>query len=78
MDAEENIVIDMGNADEQSNGVAAPQDDAALRNNNFNWFKQPPRPPTPDPEWNTDRVVDNKLEQTWFNDLVSVKKDPDE
>ncbi|GJV69048.1 hypothetical protein Tco_1484557 [Tanacetum coccineum] len=39
MDAEENIVFDMRNVDEQSNGAAAPQDDAAPRNDNSNWFK---------------------------------------
>ncbi|GJZ92435.1 hypothetical protein Tco_0664500 [Tanacetum coccineum] len=36
---------------------------------------QPPRPPTPDPEWNQDQAVDNGPEQTWLNDLVNVEKD---
>ncbi|GJU26671.1 hypothetical protein Tco_1165292 [Tanacetum coccineum] len=40
-----------------------------------NWFKQPPRPPTPDPEWNKCQSVDDQLEKTWFNDLVSAEKD---
>ncbi|GKA45517.1 hypothetical protein Tco_0738313, partial [Tanacetum coccineum] len=49
LDAEENIVDKIGNANEQLDGEAAPYTDNAPNNN---WFKQPPRPPTPDPEWN--------------------------
>ncbi|GKF32417.1 hypothetical protein Tco_0102215, partial [Tanacetum coccineum] len=41
-----------------------------------NWFKQPPRPPTPDPECNTVQAVDDSQEQTWFNNLLSSEKDP--
>ncbi|GJY67213.1 hypothetical protein Tco_0469451 [Tanacetum coccineum] len=29
------------------------------------WFKQPPRPPTPDPEWNKRQVVTVQPEQPW-------------
>ncbi|GJS60313.1 hypothetical protein Tco_0655097 [Tanacetum coccineum] len=46
-DDEENIADEMGNADEYPDGEAAPKND---------WFKQPPRPPTPDPEWNKCQV----------------------
>ncbi|GKA67180.1 hypothetical protein Tco_0766988 [Tanacetum coccineum] len=49
LDDEENIVDEMGNTDEQPDGEAAPNTDKALKNN---WFKQPPRPLTPDLEWN--------------------------
>ncbi|GKE32846.1 hypothetical protein Tco_1452168 [Tanacetum coccineum] len=35
---------------------------------------QPPRPETPDLEWNKDPNVNDGLEQTWFNDLVNAKK----
>ncbi|GJZ54399.1 hypothetical protein Tco_0609284 [Tanacetum coccineum] len=73
MDAKENIVHDMGNADEQLDGEAAPKTDNAPKNN---WFKQPPRPPTPDSERNKCRIIDDQQEQTWFNDLVSAEKDP--
>ncbi|GKG36826.1 hypothetical protein Tco_0446999, partial [Tanacetum coccineum] len=73
IDAEENIFHDMGNSYEQPDGEAAPKTDNAPKNN---WFKQPPRPPTPDPEWNKCRIVDDQPEQTWFIDLVSAKKDP--
>ncbi|GKD41252.1 hypothetical protein Tco_1261459, partial [Tanacetum coccineum] len=43
MDVEEPIMDDVVNDDQ-------PQDDAALRKDNSTWFKQPPRPETPDPE----------------------------
>ncbi|GKF35769.1 hypothetical protein Tco_0112527, partial [Tanacetum coccineum] len=66
-DDKENIVDEMGNADKHPDGEAAPNND---------WFKQPPRPPTPDPEWNKCQVIDDQPKQTWFNDLVSAQKDP--
>ncbi|GJT29147.1 hypothetical protein Tco_0909422 [Tanacetum coccineum] len=47
MDQGENI----GNADEQ------PNDEAAPKKNKSRWFKQPPGPPTPDPEWNKGKSV---------------------
>ncbi|GJU14815.1 hypothetical protein Tco_1142781 [Tanacetum coccineum] len=72
MDAEENIVDEIGNADEQPDGEASLKTDNARRNN---WFKQPPRPLTPDPEWNTCQVVDDQPQQTWFNDLNRLKLD---
>ncbi|GKD64399.1 hypothetical protein Tco_1306507 [Tanacetum coccineum] len=37
---------------------------------------QPPRPPTPDPEWNKHQVVLVQPEQPWFNQMVSAIKDP--
>ncbi|GKB07602.1 hypothetical protein Tco_0835886, partial [Tanacetum coccineum] len=40
-----------------------------------NWFTQPPRPPTPDPQWNKVKAVDDTQEQTWFNDILSAEKD---
>ncbi|GKF49417.1 hypothetical protein Tco_0142668, partial [Tanacetum coccineum] len=55
----------MGDADEQPNVEAAPKDD---------WFKKPARPPTPDPEWNKGKSVDNEPIQTWLNDLANAKK----
>nr|GEX49528.1 hypothetical protein [Tanacetum cinerariifolium] len=52
---------------------AAPNTDDALKNN---WFKQPSRPTTPDPEWNECQVIDDRLKQTWFNDMASTQKYP--
>ncbi|GKF57026.1 hypothetical protein Tco_0170563, partial [Tanacetum coccineum] len=37
--------------------------------------EQPPRPPTPNPEWNKDKNIDDGPEQPWFNDLVYAEKD---
>ncbi|GJV00676.1 hypothetical protein Tco_1329946 [Tanacetum coccineum] len=39
-------------------------------------FKQPLRPPTPDPEWNTVQTISDEPEQTWFTDLTRAKKPP--
>nr|GFA45616.1 hypothetical protein [Tanacetum cinerariifolium] len=33
---------------------------------NLEWFKQPPRPPTPDLKWNECRVILDQPEQPWF------------
>ncbi|GKE44366.1 hypothetical protein Tco_1471650 [Tanacetum coccineum] len=44
--------------DDVVNDVDQPQDDAAPKHGKPIWFKQPPRPPTPDPEWNKDKVID--------------------
>ncbi|GKB59542.1 hypothetical protein Tco_0915728, partial [Tanacetum coccineum] len=43
---------------------------------NPKWFKQPPRPPTPDPEWNKRQVVLDQPAHTWFNQMASALKDP--
>ncbi|GKB36558.1 hypothetical protein Tco_0881500 [Tanacetum coccineum] len=43
---------------------------------NPEWFKQPPRPPTPDLEWNKCHVVLDQPEHPWFNHLVFAIKVP--
>ncbi|GKG40378.1 hypothetical protein Tco_0467155, partial [Tanacetum coccineum] len=48
-------------------------EDVAL---NPEWFTQPPRPPTPDSEWNKRQVVLDQPEQPRFNQMVSAIKDP--
>ncbi|GJY61430.1 hypothetical protein Tco_0462087 [Tanacetum coccineum] len=35
-----------------------------------------PWPPTPDPEWNTRKSVDDGPEHNWLNDLANVEKPP--
>ncbi|GJS33369.1 hypothetical protein Tco_0531751 [Tanacetum coccineum] len=40
------------------------------------WFKQPPRPPTPDLEWNKRQVITDQPEHPWFNHMVSAAKYP--
>nr|GEW37111.1 Gag-Pol polyprotein [Tanacetum cinerariifolium] len=43
---------------------------------NLEWFKQPLRPPTPDPKWNKHEVILDQPTQPWFNQMVSDSKDP--
>ncbi|GKD96993.1 hypothetical protein Tco_1380890 [Tanacetum coccineum] len=64
MDVEEPTVNDVVNEANQ------PQDDGAPKQGKTDWFKQPPRPPTPDPVWNQDKSIDNGPEQTLLNDMV--------
>ncbi|GJV11472.1 hypothetical protein Tco_1353013 [Tanacetum coccineum] len=56
-----------GNTDEQPDVEAIIKDD---------WFKKLARPPTPDPEWNTRKSVDDAPEQSWLNDLANAEKPP--
>ncbi|GKA13108.1 hypothetical protein Tco_0692654 [Tanacetum coccineum] len=37
-------------------------------------IKKPVRPPTPDPEWNKGKSVDNEPTQTWLNDLSNISE----
>ncbi|GJZ79286.1 hypothetical protein Tco_0644123 [Tanacetum coccineum] len=46
---------------------------AALKHD---WFKKPQRAPTPDPEWNKGKSVDNEPVQNWLNDLANEEKPP--
>ncbi|GKA68806.1 hypothetical protein Tco_0768723, partial [Tanacetum coccineum] len=62
-----NLGNDLGNTDEQPNVEVALKHD---------WFKNPARPPIPDPEWNTRKTVDDKPIQNWLNDLAKAKKPP--
>ncbi|GJT02379.1 hypothetical protein Tco_0823548 [Tanacetum coccineum] len=59
--------------DDQPQHTSKPKKDKTL---NPNWFKQPPRPPTLDSEWNKRQVVLDQPEQPWFNQMVSVIKEP--
>ncbi|GJS71143.1 hypothetical protein Tco_0703984 [Tanacetum coccineum] len=67
--ANEDVVND---ADHPQDNVA-PNIDEPFRDT---WFKQPLRPPTPDPEWNKCQVVTDQPKQPWFNKMVSAAKDP--
>nr|GEX54752.1 hypothetical protein [Tanacetum cinerariifolium] len=74
MDVEDNIVNDyVVNDADQPQDDSMPNIDTDPKNN---WFKQTPRPPTLDLEWNKVKSVDDTQEQTWFNDLLSTEKDP--
>ncbi|GJW02718.1 hypothetical protein Tco_1561574 [Tanacetum coccineum] len=65
----ENVVNDA----DQPQDDSKPQKDSTTK---YDWFKQPQRPPTPDPEWNMCQVVDDHPEQPWFNNILSAAKDP--
>ncbi|GJV65785.1 hypothetical protein Tco_1476613 [Tanacetum coccineum] len=54
---------DIGNTDEPPVVKADPHD----------WFKKLERPPTPDPEWNEGKTVDNKPTQKWLSDLAKAE-----
>ncbi|GJZ42689.1 hypothetical protein Tco_0589944 [Tanacetum coccineum] len=58
--AGEDVVRD----DDQPQDTSKPKTNKTL---NQDWFKQPPRPPTPDLDWNKRQVVLDQPEQPWFN-----------
>ncbi|GJU50132.1 hypothetical protein Tco_1219687 [Tanacetum coccineum] len=61
------------------NDADRPQDYVAPKTNKLSkdtWFNQPPRPPTPDPEWNKRQVVTAQPKQPWFNHMDSAANDP--
>ncbi|GJU51084.1 hypothetical protein Tco_1220639 [Tanacetum coccineum] len=65
--------------DDVANDANQPPDDSTQTKDKapkYGWFKQPPRPPTPDPECNKRQVVVDQPEQPWFNKMVSTAKDP--
>ncbi|GJX13221.1 hypothetical protein Tco_0204979 [Tanacetum coccineum] len=64
---------DVVNGADHPQDIVAPNTDKSSRDT---WFKQPPRPPTLDPEWNKRQVVIDQPEQPWFNHMVSAVKDP--
>ncbi|GKE30232.1 hypothetical protein Tco_1445616 [Tanacetum coccineum] len=56
---------DMDTNNEQPKVEATPKKD---------WFKEPERPPTPDPEWNQGKSVDDEPTQNWLSDLAKARK----
>ncbi|GJU92865.1 hypothetical protein Tco_1317621 [Tanacetum coccineum] len=68
-DAGEDVVHN----DDQPQDTSKPK---TSKTPNQDSFKQPPRPPTPDLEWNKRQVVLGQPEQPWFNQMVSATKDP--
>ncbi|GJU18814.1 retrovirus-related pol polyprotein from transposon TNT 1-94 [Tanacetum coccineum] len=53
------INMEEPNLDDVVNDVDQPQNDANTMTDNPTWFKQPPRPETPDLKWNKDPNVDD-------------------
>nr|GEU64921.1 hypothetical protein [Tanacetum cinerariifolium] len=64
---------DVARDDNQPQDTSEPKTRKTL---NLDWFKQPPRPPTPDPKWNKHQVVLDQPKHPWFNQMVSATKDP--
>nr|GEU64032.1 hypothetical protein [Tanacetum cinerariifolium] len=62
--------------DEVVNYGKYPHDDTAPSQDRSKWFKQSPRPETPDPDWHKEPNADDGPELMWFNDLVHAEKDP--
>ncbi|GJR25091.1 hypothetical protein Tco_0973618 [Tanacetum coccineum] len=44
-----------------------------VRADRRDWFEKPKRPPTPDPEWNTCKIVDDGPTQKWLSDLAKAE-----
>nr|GEV75770.1 hypothetical protein [Tanacetum cinerariifolium] len=80
MDVEEPILDDVVNDADQ------PQDDADPKNDKSTGFKQPPRPETPDPEWNKDpnilsvigKKVDKQFGYGYLEEIVVRRADQKE
>ncbi|GKA46765.1 hypothetical protein Tco_0739648 [Tanacetum coccineum] len=68
-DAGKDVVHD----DHQPQDTSEPKTAKTL---NLEWFTQPLRPSTLDPEWNKRQVVLGQPEQPWFNQMVFATKDP--
>ncbi|GJW62891.1 hypothetical protein Tco_0112226, partial [Tanacetum coccineum] len=60
------------------NDADQPQDDLEPKTDSapkHDWFKQPPRPPTPDPEWNKCQIIDDQPGQPCLID-PNIKATP--
>ncbi|GKC95154.1 hypothetical protein Tco_1160596 [Tanacetum coccineum] len=68
-DASKDVVRD----DDQPQDTSEPK---TTKTPNPEWFTQPLRPPTLDPEWNKLQVILGQPKQPWFNQMVSAIKDP--
>ncbi|GKD80629.1 hypothetical protein Tco_1347468 [Tanacetum coccineum] len=64
---------DVARDDNQPQDTSEPK---TRKNLNPEWFKQPPRPPTPDLEWIKHQVVLDQPAQPWFKQMVTALKDP--
>ncbi|GJY86255.1 hypothetical protein Tco_0500281 [Tanacetum coccineum] len=64
---------DVAHDDNQPQDTSEPKTRKTM---NPDMFKQPPRPPTSDLEWNKRQVILDQPTQPWFNQMVSAIKDP--
>ncbi|GJS20403.1 hypothetical protein Tco_0449035 [Tanacetum coccineum] len=63
MDQEE----DLGKTDEQPNDEDVPK---------YDWYKKSRSDTSLDPEWNEGKLVDDRLAQSWYNDMAKATKPP--
>nr|GEX27077.1 hypothetical protein [Tanacetum cinerariifolium]GEY67247.1 hypothetical protein [Tanacetum cinerariifolium]GEY67250.1 hypothetical protein [Tanacetum cinerariifolium] len=57
----------LGNMNEQPNNEAVYKND---------WYKKSRSDPSPDPEWNKIKSIDNGPKQSWLNDMDKATKPP--
>ncbi|GJT60154.1 hypothetical protein Tco_1003687 [Tanacetum coccineum] len=71
-------VVPMDDEEPNLNNVAndadGPQVDVIPKISNQDWFKPPPRPETPGPDWNIVKTIDDALEQSWFKEMIQAEK----
>nr|GEV87056.1 hypothetical protein [Tanacetum cinerariifolium] len=70
------VVMDDGGEDMVHDAAQTQHSSQPKKDKTLEWFKQPPRPPTPDPELNKCQTVLDRPAQPWFNQMVSASKDP--
>ncbi|GKA96541.1 hypothetical protein Tco_0818636 [Tanacetum coccineum] len=58
---------DLGNTNEQPNNEVVPKND---------WYKKSGSDTSPDHEWNEGKLVDDRPEQSWLNDMAKAIKPP--
>nr|GEU85574.1 reverse transcriptase domain-containing protein [Tanacetum cinerariifolium] len=64
------------NLDNVANDADEPQVDVIPKILKQDWFKQPPRLETPNPDWNTVKTVDDAPEESWFKEMLQAEKHP--
>ncbi|GJY06209.1 hypothetical protein Tco_0373263 [Tanacetum coccineum] len=59
-----------------ANDAIVPHVDPKPRILKPDWFTQPTRPETPEPDWNTVKTLDDALKQPWFNEMINAEGPP--
>ncbi|GJX10405.1 hypothetical protein Tco_0200264 [Tanacetum coccineum] len=58
---------DLGKSDEQPNDEAIPK---------YDWYMKSNSDTSPDPKWNEGKLIDDRPEQSWLNDMAKATKPP--
>nr|GEX63126.1 hypothetical protein [Tanacetum cinerariifolium] len=59
-----------------ANDADVPHIDLKPRILKLEWFPQPLRPKTPEPDWNIVKTIDDAPEQPRYNDMINAEKPP--